>query len=169
MQVPGKQHKRRRVSWGGSENVGGLQSNERGCFGAGRSCDYDRAGAIEGWIGEISVGSGSGVVFWGDHLALGLQQVGLFDLLVVRPWHHMKDLDEQVSAAITRQPPLEANFQFVVTCGHLTIFDSANPGFEILPPLLRASLEPGGYVVSTRVHNGDNGSRITLHRLEQQR
>ena len=155
-------------SWGGIENIGGLQSQERNCFEAGRPCDYDRACAVEGWIGEVSISDGSAVVFSGDQLSLGIRQVGPSSLLVVRPWCHEENLDEQVSALLASSPPFEADFEFAVMHRPLTVFDSANPGFEIFPPLLRTSLEPGRYVVSTYAHRWDGPSGITLHRLERQ-
>lgn len=155
--------------WGGVENIGGLRSEERGCFGTGRPCDYDRACAVEDWAGTVPIGDGVGVVFGGDDLGLGLQWAGGAGLLVVRPWCHEEDLDERVSALLACSPPFEAGFEVAVTACAQTAFDSANPGFEIFPPTLRASLEPGHYVVSTCAHRWDGPSGVTLHRLDRRR
>ena len=103
--------------WGGIENCGGLASTDRQCFTSGVASDYGRVGAVEGWIGEVPVQDGAGVVFWGDHIALSLLSLTPSRLLVIRPWYHGDDFSDRVAALIEQLPPLTPNFSLSVTTG----------------------------------------------------
>ena len=152
--------------WGGIENCGGLASTDRQWFTSGVACDYDRAGAVEGWIGEVPIQDGAGVVFWGDHIGLSLLSLTSSKLLVIRPWYHEDDLDSRVAAAVEQLPPLTPNFSLSVTTGRFAVFDSAHPGFDIRPPMLWADLRPGNYQVATSDKASARSLGITLHLIE---
>jgi hypothetical protein len=153
-------------SWGGIENIGGLQSGVRGSFMSGSECDYHRACAIKDWIGVVQIRDGTGVIFSGDHLALGLKWIEASRLLVVRPWYHMEDLNERLRSILTHLPAFEFNFDATVGSERLTFFDSAYPGFDLLPPTLTVSVQPGRFAVSTGTDAMIRDIEITLHLIE---
>ena len=79
----------------------------------------------------------------------------------------MEDLDERVAGILAHSPRFEADFNVAVSSDRLTIFDSAHPGFDVFPPSLPVSLEPGRYAVATCDEAVIKGTEITLHRLER--
>jgi Immunity protein 21 len=57
--------------WGGLDNIGGIRPRH---VDSEPLTDYGRACKIQGWVAPLKILTGSGVVFWGDHLGLGLER-----------------------------------------------------------------------------------------------
>ncbi len=114
----------------------------------------------------MPIQDGTGIVFWEDHWDLGLRQFEPSKLLEVRPWHHIEDLDGRLAATLD-QPPFAQVLGASVASDRLAVFDSANPGFDMRAPMLRASLAPEQYAVSTCDEAFARKVGATLHLIER--
>jgi hypothetical protein len=156
-----------------------LLSNWGGCFarktgdlddGEAYRTDYERASAIEDYVGVISVGSGYGLVL-GDEpmqtswLPLKKEKVGM----LVR-WQWASDEGAVIRSLTDLQQEEELwhprNFSFLVENGPLLLFDAASPGTDI-PTSLAVELEAGEYSIDCAVFQPNKETSLIVHRLRQ--
>lgn len=138
--------------------------------------DYARACAVEGYLGVLKVGRGTGMVLRGEGepatflTADGggvFVQVSYSDL----PEDGISDLVNESPEAIWEPTP----YQLQVSRGGLLMFDSAcagddlpsEPGEGANVPWMRLRLVPDTYSIETAVYEPDSGTRLILHRLKR--
>ena len=130
-----------------------------------RACDYDRACDIAEQVGVIAVGHGEGLVIGGS-----LQPTTWLSRPwggVVARWEYAQN-DESMERALTEIPPSLAytpHGEFIVTTSPLTLFNSAEPGDEIVMPRLSIELAPGRYVIGWARYAPDELTAIGLVQL----
>jgi hypothetical protein len=130
---------------------------------AHQETDYDRVGAVSGYIGLLAVAAGQGVVFWGEPMATAWVSLATTSGIFVR-WSygeeqtdvigHLKRMEERIweSSGLT----------FVVGRQPLYLFDAAWPGQEV-PEYLTVTLDEGTYAIDTGIARPDNHSELVVH------
>ena len=130
-----------------------------------RACDYDRACDIAQEVGVIEVGHGHGLVLSG-----GLQPTTWLERqwggLIARWVHAENDADMQAALAAIPEPlAWERKADFAVVSSPLVLFNSAEPGEEILMPRLTVELSPGLYEVRWANYTPDERTSLALVEL----
>jgi hypothetical protein len=115
--------------WGGIDNIGGVAPHR--LDGMTFNSDYERAGAVPGWVGPLRVRDRSGVVFWGDHLGLALERENDTAFLAVRPFYEIDDLRDIIKFVKENANCFEKKFEISFPSRSAIVFDSACPGLEI--------------------------------------
>jgi len=134
--------------------------------------DYDRAVDVEALIGVIAVGTGEGLVLWGEPLRTSWwpypqhpDEIGL----LIR-WVCAESENNALQALSIA--PMSAfgkpDVSFFAGSGNLLLFDAATPGDRLLVnenEHLKILLHPGRY--ASRTAQQDHGTtRLILHRLQ---
>lgn len=134
-----------------------------------RVTDYDRACDSTDYIAEITVGPGSGLVL-GDEpvptmwLSVSERSAGILVRVIYSPG------DAELESTLRQLPQnldwMVQPFCFRVDDSDLILFDSAEPGNEILGSQVTVRLERGSYSISTAKFEPDADTSLLLHRLE---
>jgi hypothetical protein len=132
-----------------------------------QEADYDRAGAVSGYIGLLPVAQGQGVVFGGEPLSTAWVPLTTTGGVFVR-WSygeeqtdvigHVKHIEERIweSSGLT----------FMVGRQPLCLFDAAWPGQEV-PEYLTITLDEGTYAIDTGIARPDNQTELVVHRFRR--
>ena len=132
-----------------------------------RACDYDAACDVEAEAQAIAVAHGEGLVLSGG-LRPTTWLARPWGGYVVR-WEYAED-EPSVERALRTIPEdltWEATGEFHVTSSPLTLFNSAEPGMDIVMPRLELELEPGVYAVRCALHEPDEETRLLLVALHR--
>ena len=132
-----------------------------------RACDYDRACDVDDEAGVISVGHGEGLVIGGS-LQATTWLPRLWGGLVAR-WEYAEN-ENSMQDALTRIPAslaYEPHGEFNVGSSPLNLFNSAEPGDEIVMPRLSIELAPGQYDVGWARYTPDDVTSVGLIQLRR--
>lgn len=143
-----------------------------GCFGPTSSdspmTDYDRACAVDDYIGVITVGAYQGLVLGDESMSTAwLPFTDERGGLIVR-WMYA-DNDEAVRIALSHLEEAhwtDSDFLYCVHSRDLVMFDSSCSGDDV-DAFLKINLEPSCYLVSTSNFKPDARTHLVLHRLTQ--
>jgi hypothetical protein len=146
--------------WGGTDNIGGLSTTHRNRGPFEGPSDYDRACEIRDWIAPVRVRDGTGLVFSGDDLGLGLARMNNATFLAVRIYYQIEDIDGHIEFAKEHPELFVKEFEVSISSNSATVFDSAFPGVEVGPQHLKIDILPGIYEVLTYEHKAQNAETI---------
>ncbi|WP_373926529.1 Imm21 family immunity protein [Paludisphaera borealis] len=138
--------------------------------------DYDRACAVDDYLGSLNVGVGRALILGDEPMMTAFVPQPAGGLLV--RWMYGED-DGAVSRAVCAIPVevwKTTPHQLPVGWGEILVFDSAYPG-DALPvsieggttPWLRIALPQGNYHIDTAVYCPDESTSLVLHRLRGNR
>jgi hypothetical protein len=148
--------------WGGIDNVGGVMPQR---VDRKPLTDYERACNIRGWISPLKVLVGSGVVFWGDELGLGLERENYSAFFAVRIYYEIDDLEEHIKFAKENPNCFKKEFDILISSSNAIVFDSAAPGVEVRKNYLEIDIVPGPYEVLTYEQKAP-GAEIVFHKFK---
>jgi Immunity protein 21 len=139
--------------------------------------DFGRACAVEGYLGTVRIGRGTGLVLTGEREpAAFLATEGGGTIVRVS----YSDLDDGAIADLVNAAPVSicepTPFRLRASRGGLLMFDSVcagddlprEPGEGATIPWMRLRLVPGLYSIGTAVHEPRPETRLILHRLKRE-
>jgi Immunity protein 21 len=132
-----------------------------------RACDYDRACDVDDYAGVIPVGCGEGLVL-GDEPARTTWLARPFGGLFAR-WEYAES-GEDMNRALGHIPDSLGwadKGTFVVVSSPLQLFNSAEPGLEVVMSRLRLNLASGAYSVRWTRYAPDNFTAVSLVELRR--
>jgi hypothetical protein len=128
--------------------------------------DYDRACAIEGYLGLIDVGVGTGLVLDDEPMQTSFlpvpQQKGV--ILIRWEWANDEGAILRELAEIQEELWNQTDLSFGVNEGVLVLFDAACSG-QHTGDSLELSLTKGEYSIATAHFQPDNETSLVLHRM----
>ncbi len=135
--------------WGGIDNIGGVTNPHRNRRPFECPSDYDRACEIRTWIAPLQVSNSAGVIFSGNRLGLALVRQDDATFFAVRPYYEIEDLQDHIKFVKENPNCFTKDFEILISCGQVIVFDFASPGWEIIGGHLEIDALPGTYEVST--------------------
>jgi hypothetical protein len=118
--------------------------------------DYDRACNIRDWIAPLKVLNGTGVVFWGDDLGLGLERQSGSLFFAVRIYYEIDNLEDHIGFAKGNPDCFKKDFEILLSSGKVIVFASVFTGVEVREDnavirrnCLEIDIAPGLYDVLT--------------------
>ena len=137
------------------------------CVVSGPS-DYDRACAVNDYVGLADVGRHSALILGDMPLATTIFNKTVNELYVVRAFYMDPDTEiEQFAHWFDEghfRAPLETLF-FSVCSNRLSIFDSAYPGSDRDKDFLEFSLSPGTYAIKTARVDPNEQTSLVVHQF----
>ncbi len=136
--------------------------------------DYGRACGVSNSLGVLQVGPGECLVLGDEPMSTAFLPTGDGCLLI--RWIHAENEKDVVRAARSVPKSHWEHFPHPFRVGRsgLLLFDSANPGDDLPPPLSegiwswsRLPVSTGTYLVSTGDYQPDDPTHVILHRLRQ--
>jgi len=131
----------------------------------GEGTDYDRACAVDGWIGIVEVGDGTAVVL-GDEPAATCAFDAPSGVLVIRWIHASSDWDPGDVEKLLKQR-WERSAIWTVGSQEQTVQDSAFAGGDSEIDRLHLRLPAGRYEVLTADHRPDPETYMVLHWIRE--
>jgi hypothetical protein len=131
--------------------------------------DYDRACDVDGYIGQVPVGSGTGIVFADETTTVSWhpgEGRNAANTIVKMMWIHNDALVEAALSA-SEQLAWEDNFEYDSDSADHVIFDSACPGSDT-EESLHVRLAHGRFIVQTAVYERNPDVYLVLHRFVPQ-
>lgn len=130
--------------------------------------DYDRAGAISGYIGLLPVGRGQGVVFWGEPMPTAWVPLTTTMGVFVR-WSYGEEQTDVIGYVkhIEERIWASSGLAFMVGRQPLCLFDAAWPGQEV-SEYLTIPLDEGAYAIDTGIARPGNHTELVIHRFRRQ-
>jgi hypothetical protein len=127
--------------------------------------DYDRAGAIEGYIGVLPVAEGQGVVFWGAPMETAWWPVATNAGIFVR-WSYGEEQTDVIAILTHIDEGIWESSGITVAVGSqpLYLFDAALPGQEV-SEYLPVTLDEGTYAIDTGIARPDDRTELVMHRF----
>jgi hypothetical protein len=158
------------ASWGGVVDEVEGPRTEQSFSPGGKRTDYDRACAVRGYLGRISVGAREALVL--DDMPMQTTWVpptGADSGMLAR-WMFAESEAEFLRwlQAIPRGV-FHREFRFLVERSPLVLFDSAFAGRNVRKrpaEYLSIELDPGTYEVETAVYRPDAQTCMVIHRFE---
>lgn len=142
-----------------------LQQSTLSSWGGALGGDYDRAGAIRGYIGIIKQGELDAIVLWGEPLETAYY-AGAKGQFLVR-WSYGPDdtavlnsLDRMHAAAMSVSEDLVVE----VVDDRQFIIDAAAPGYDA-EEQVPLSLTPGRYVIASGIYRPSPEIEMIVHPL----
>jgi hypothetical protein len=139
--------------WGGTDNIGGIRPQRAD---AELRTDYQRACNIRDFVAPLKVHAGSGIVFSGDDLGLGLERQSGSLFFAVRIYYEIDNLDDHIGFAKDKPDCFKKDFESMLSSGKVIVFDSVFTGVEVRDNhgevrrnYLEIGVEPGLYDVLT--------------------
>jgi hypothetical protein len=148
--------------WGGLDNIGGIRPQR---VDSEPLTDYGRACNIRGWIAPLKVLMRSGVVFWGDHLGLGLERENDTVFFAVRIYYEIDNLQDHIEFAKENPNCFKKDFDILISSGNAIVFDSVAPGVEVRRNYLEIDIVPGLYEVLTYEQKAQD-AEIVFHKFQ---
>jgi hypothetical protein len=150
---------RLRPSWNGVLPVEGVVNS-----------DYQRACGVADYVGLIPVGSGVGIVLGEEpipatwvssmpHLGYGALVRSYYDEFNPGIWSSLNDVKPEIFVDPTLTVELRDS--------RLVLFDSGEPGSNVLGDELAISIEPGEYRISTGEYRPNQEILLWIHRFER--
>ncbi len=129
--------------------------------------DYDRAGAISGYIGLLPVAHGQGVIFWGEPMSTAWVPLTTTEGIFVR-WSYGEEQTDVIGYVKRMEERTweSSGLTFVVGRQPLCLFDAAWPGQEV-PEYLTIALDEGTYAIDTGIARPDNRTELIVHRFRR--
>jgi len=131
--------------------------------------DYDRACDVEGYLGILTIGQGTGLVLGGEPFATAWwpMQAGKEGLIVCREYGD-DDLEERINEvlrAVSDDFGESVGLSFPVPNGPLYLFDSAYPGRDVgtRTTYREVQLAPGDYTLTSGFYRPDDRTSLLLH------
>lgn len=157
-------------SWGGVVDEIEGPRTEQSFSPGGKRTDYDRACAVRGYLGRISVGTREALVL--DYMPMQttwLPLSGANGGMLAR-WMFAESEAKFLSwlQAVPRGV-FHHEFRFVVERSPLILFDSAFAGRNVRKPLvehLLIELDPGTYEIETAIYQPDAKTCLVIHRFQ---
>lgn len=149
-----------RTTWGGIDRLSSFAENA--------SVDYDRVYTCDNPLYTLSVGSSEALILMGEGPAdTGIGRTTSGEPVIVQIVAAEPELDE------TQFLKLEEEFfadpdqvlAFDVTSSDLVIFDTAEPGDDIIEGQLEFRLAPGSYDVAAKYYYPDADTQVLLYRF----
>jgi hypothetical protein len=132
-----------------------------GVWKPGSGTDYDRACALDDWVGVIDVGAGKALVLGSEPTRTArLEAPG--GALLVR-WLHAPVGWQPDALETLLDQRWEPSTTWTITGATQTLLDAAEPGADEQADRLRLALRPGEYQVLTAEHRPDGETRMVLH------
>jgi hypothetical protein len=135
-----------------------------GAYTSNGDTDYDRACAIEGYIGLIEVGDGNAIVLGDEPLQTSLLRLPNEEGLMVIRWEFAPDEFAVLNALGHEGVRQQADISVSFKGGPLVLFDSAYSGLEI-EDSLETTLRPGSYQLDTMRLQPNKQTSLILHRI----
>jgi hypothetical protein len=151
--------------WGGMDNIGGVRPQS---VHGGPLTDYDRACNIRDWIAPLKVLNGTGIVFWGDDLGLGLERESDTVFFAVRIYYVIDNLEDHIDSARENPNCFKKDFDIFLSSSKVTVFDSVATGFEVRRSYLEIDIVPGLYEVLTYEQKTPD-AEIVFHKFQLRR
>lgn len=128
--------------------------------------DYDRACAIDDYVGLVNVGSGHGLVLDDEPLQTAWWPAEAIGGGILVRWRWAPD-EMAVVRALGQLEGIvwqTTGCTLPVATGDLLLFDAADSGAAV-SDCLSIALRPGDYDVTTTLHSPDRDTALILHRL----
>jgi hypothetical protein len=151
--------------WGGIDNIGGIRPQR---VDREPLTDYERACSIRDWIAPLKVFARSGVVFWGDHLGLGLEKVSDTVFLAVRIYYEIDNLQDHIEFVKENHNCFKKEFEILMSSSKVTVFDSGVPGVTVRTNYLEIDIVPGLYDAHTYEQKTQD-AEIVFHKFQLRR
>lgn len=131
--------------------------------------DYERACAVEGYLGLLEVGSGHGLVLGDDPMSTAWWQHSASEGILIRWVYGDGEADlMQLLMPIDDRIWTSSDLIFVVGKHPLFLFDSALCGEEATDERLTITLADGPYTIDTAIVRPNARTEMVLHRLRRQ-
>lgn len=158
------------ASWGGVVDEIEGPGSEQSFSPGGKRTDYDRACAVRGYLGRISVGAREALVL--DDMPMQttwVPRTGGVGGMLAR-WMFAES-EAEFLRSLQAIPPgvFHREFRFVVERSPLVLFDSAFAGRNVSKrpaEYLSIELAPGTYEIETAVYQPDAYTCMVIHRFE---
>lgn len=129
--------------------------------------DYDRAGAVSGYIGLLAVDEGKGVIFWGEPMSTAWVPLTSTAGIFVQ-WSYGEEQTDVIGHVhrFEERRWESSGLTFVVGRQPLYLFDASWPGREV-PEHLTITLDEGTYAIDTGIIRPDSKTELVVHRFRR--
>ena len=130
--------------------------------------DYDRACAVDDYVGMIPVGGGPGLVLGDEPMQTAWVALTASSGLLVRwMWADSEQAVIDSLPAIPEEAWQATGINFPSETGNFILIDSGAPGQKVRE-YLRFTLEPGDYIVETAEYSPQKSLRLVVHRIRME-
>ena len=137
--------------------------------GGGPASDYDRACDVNEYVGILTVGAGWGLVIGDEPLPTCWISTDWGGLLARSVYAEDDGAADGALESFPLELPWERRGEFSAVSSPLRLFDSADPGGDLLMPSTLVDLQPGSYDVAWARYEPNAETAFTFIRLSRQR
>lgn len=157
------------ANWEGSDEPSNgrvIEANSRWVLDV--ATDYDRACAIEDYLGLINVGKGKAIVLGGDEMSTTWVPLYKNNEGMLIRWIFGNSESEVVEFAkfLLDEVGKDENIEFTVEDSELVLFVAAESGNDKIYPRLKFSLSKGTYRIST-IESEDEQTSVICHHFSK--
>lgn len=132
--------------------------------------DYDRACQLKGYLNVLPVLGGEAIILGDMPLDTSFCRARSGALMIARVIYACLDFDDKFESIIAEldesifdRPSETSHFAFATPS--VSMFDSAEPGYDILEGSLHFDVTPGSYRVLTREYEPDPENSLVMHKF----
>lgn len=133
-----------------------------------QNTDYDRACAVEGYLGLLEVGAGQGLVLGDEPMSTAWWQLTATEGVLIR-WVYGDGETDLVQLLTPFEEHAWTSSRLNLSVGKhpLYLFDSALPGDEAIDERLTITLAEGSFAIDTAIARPNAHTEVVLHRLRK--